>query len=446
MHRLTFGQKSGIQCVMNRKIPLFVLIVLLLGVVGQISATVPQATIVVNSAEDISDTTDGLCTLREAMLAANQNVESGELDDECVAGDDADTITFDLPAGTTIELTGNALTFSDTVMIEGLGAADLTIDAMGLNRVVHVTEGAVVTMTGVTLQGGAKPDNFDDGGGVFTFNGAGILNEGGLLLDDVVVQGNELSEGDGAGIHALDAITVIKNSVIRNNISINRGGGIFDRDSVTTIEDSVITNNVAASDGGGIYSTGLGELFIVRSEISDNTAANNGGGIYTSWIMSVVNSTIAANIADNGGGVYSNSDGSLPLVHTTLFNNTGGVVAAAGELVLLNTIVAHSTVDGDDCTGDIEQTGSLDSDGSCGDASTAAPRLAAGITNENGIRYYALRSVSPAIGQADISICQEVGEDQNGNERPFGIFCDIGAFESETVETAVFLPLLTAQE
>ncbi len=51
-----------------------------------------QAQITVNSASDVVDANDGLCTLREAIFSANTDVASGLTVGECAAGSAADTI------------------------------------------------------------------------------------------------------------------------------------------------------------------------------------------------------------------------------------------------------------------------------------------------------------------------------------------------------------------
>src|SRR5262249_34360206 len=58
------------------------------------------ATITVNSTLDASVNNDGLCTLREAITAANLNTASGGVAGECVTGDavsTVDTIAFNIP-------------------------------------------------------------------------------------------------------------------------------------------------------------------------------------------------------------------------------------------------------------------------------------------------------------------------------------------------------------
>src|SRR5262245_34912092 len=58
------------------------------------------ATITVNSTSDAAVNNDGLCTLREAITAANLNTASGAVAGECVKGDafpTVDRIEFNIP-------------------------------------------------------------------------------------------------------------------------------------------------------------------------------------------------------------------------------------------------------------------------------------------------------------------------------------------------------------
>jgi CSLREA domain-containing protein len=55
------------------------------------------ADITVNSLADAADGTDGECTLREAISAANTDTASGTASGECAKGDGDDVIHFALP-------------------------------------------------------------------------------------------------------------------------------------------------------------------------------------------------------------------------------------------------------------------------------------------------------------------------------------------------------------
>jgi CSLREA domain-containing protein len=77
---------------------LLALTLVALWLVGAGHASTPDR-IVVNSYEDSKDN-DGVCTLREAIIAANKDKKSGPALGECAAGSGADTII--LPPGTYI--------------------------------------------------------------------------------------------------------------------------------------------------------------------------------------------------------------------------------------------------------------------------------------------------------------------------------------------------------
>src|SRR5690349_14320804 len=85
-------------------------------------------TITVNSTLDVANGSDGLCTLREAITAANSDAASGGTAGECAAGSSTDPDTISL-AGVTGTITlGSALpSITTEVTINGPGASQLTI-------------------------------------------------------------------------------------------------------------------------------------------------------------------------------------------------------------------------------------------------------------------------------------------------------------------------------
>src|SRR4051794_28955456 len=62
-------------------------------------------TITVNSLSDVANASDGLCTLREAITAANSNAGSGSVAGECAAGDSASPDLINIIVTGTINLT-----------------------------------------------------------------------------------------------------------------------------------------------------------------------------------------------------------------------------------------------------------------------------------------------------------------------------------------------------
>ena len=106
------------------------------------------ATITVTSTAD-SLATDGNCTLREAVQAANTDTAI----DACAAGAGADTIV--VPAGTyTLAIAGtdedaNAtgdLDITSAITVSGAAAATTLIDGAGLDRVFHVLSTGTATI------------------------------------------------------------------------------------------------------------------------------------------------------------------------------------------------------------------------------------------------------------------------------------------------------------
>ena len=127
--------------------------------------------IVVSTTNDVV-ADDGLCSLREAIIAANNN--STYLG--CVVGSGDHTIQFDpglpKPATFILTLSGSGedagltgdLDFTASMKIVGDGQTNTIIDGNGTDRVLHIHPAANVSITGVTIQNG-NPGTFANGGG-----------------------------------------------------------------------------------------------------------------------------------------------------------------------------------------------------------------------------------------------------------------------------------------
>ena len=90
--------------------------------------TPDAATITVNSLSDVANASDGLCTLREAVTAANNNVASGAAVGECAAGGSSGSDTIDLTAiAGTITLTSALPDLTTDMTLNGPGATMLTV-------------------------------------------------------------------------------------------------------------------------------------------------------------------------------------------------------------------------------------------------------------------------------------------------------------------------------
>lgn len=144
------------------------------------------SSITVNSAADNLTSGDGLTTLREAIIAANNDTATDSGD----TGSGADTITFDASLnGTDIVLslaginenaaaTGD-LDITTVINITGNGADQTVIDANSIDRVFEVRSSGNLMLDGLTITGGNT-----------TVSGGGIENRGTLTIGNSTISGN----------------------------------------------------------------------------------------------------------------------------------------------------------------------------------------------------------------------------------------------------------------
>lgn len=414
--------------------------------------------------------TNGECSLREAVINANRDDQSGSSD--CPAGSGDDVIT--IPAGTyTLSLLGpregdsetGDLDVKGTLTIHGSGPQQTILKA-GENagdRVLHVHEGAVIGIDGVMFTNGKSPDGTDASDGV---DGGGIYNERGTLtLINCVVSDNVAGTGgygpatggyggNGGGIYNDEGTLTLVNSLVHSNRAGKggtsrgvsgkggNGGGIANKSGTVTILNSTLSGNAAGDgschpegcreggiggDGGGIASDG-GTITLLNTTISNNTAGNGASGT-------------TAGTDGNGGGIV-NDGGTMSINHTLLAGNHIGSDT--------NTNVTGS---GPDCSGTIASqdynlfgsTGGCTIEGTTEHNITAETPLLAPLGDNGGpSQTHALLPGSPAIDAGDAafdagSLVFPLAGDQRGegyarvvNER-----VDIGAFEASP-EIAVF--------
>ncbi|HYX29181.1 MAG TPA: CSLREA domain-containing protein [Pyrinomonadaceae bacterium] len=252
-------------------------------------------TIVVNSTSDVVNPSDGLCTLREAITAANTNTASGAVAGECAAGSSSVADTIDLTGVTgTINLPAVLPDLNSDMTINGPGANQLTImrsTAAGTPnfRVFFIQSAVNVSLVGLTISGGSPIGN-----------GGGLINLGSLSLTNVTISGNSVT-------------------------TASRGGGIFSNGGALTLTNSTVSGNkVINGGGGGGIEIIAGTATVTNSTISGNTSAGSGAGIENFGVLVLANSTVSGNTADtspsgNGGGIYAGgSSGSLTILDSTI--------------------------------------------------------------------------------------------------------------------------------
>ena len=204
----------------------------------------PAVAILVDTLDDELNT-DGDCSLREAIIAANTDAPR----DACPAGSGADTI--DLPAGDYVfalagtdedaAATGD-LDITHDLTLTGAGKASTIIDGHGLDRVFDVRTFAIsVQISDVTITGGDS--NGFIGGGILLAHGNG------LTLTNSRVKDNTGSAG--IYVTGLSTLTLVNTRVYNHD----QKGIVIGSGSTATLINSLVSDNTTIFEGAGITNT-----------------------------------------------------------------------------------------------------------------------------------------------------------------------------------------------
>ncbi len=393
--------------------------------------------------------------------------------------------TINISAGT-YTMTGGELVIDKDLTLVGAGPEVTVIQAAGSldlaeHRVIRITEGNVVSISGVTIRYGKEsstaarmiPFHSEAIGmpssGIEAISaefGGGVYNQGTLTLADSIVTEN--FAGGGGGIFNGAKIT-IENSSITGNRTGGYGGGIFNG-GVLHAANIVVEDNVA---GGGAGISNWGEAFMMAATIKGNRSNATGGGIQNTsiGILTLDSTTVSHNESPVGGGI--NNYGRLQIFNSTISNNaanlgagidnrwvltlanstiSGNIAREGGGLVMrpilrsegasiFNTILSgNSAGQGPDCMGVVSSLGHnlVGNDSGCefiavelDSVGTKAQPIDAKLRrlefNGGPTATNALLPGSPAIDAGDGGSCPPV--DQRGVPRPRGTSCDIGSYE-----------------
>jgi len=409
-------------------------------------------TIAVNSISDSSGI-PSICTLRDAILAANLNSVVGG----CAAGSPypaMDTIDifqvrqFCLLNPCVFLLSSPLPPVSEDVTIIGTGNWIPTINGQRAHRIFDL-QGVTVNLSNLNLINGNATGSSTAGyGGAINTSSLGTT----LTLTNVSFSGNHAQSGGGA-LRVLGSDVFVSNCRFTGNTTDYFGGAIDQSGGLLSVTGTTISGN-SAQLGGGIGVQGGSETRLTNITVSGNSALGNGGGIYrigASYLMTLNNVTITANTADSSGGD---------------FGNGGGLYRGGGGVVISNSIIAGNfDTPGNagpgtihpDCSWPVSDTltsfgynlmGVGDGckgivDGVNGDrvGSLIAPLhpfLGALASNGGSSQTHALLPGSPAIdtgsplvpGGGGFAPC--AATDQRGIARPVGLRCDMGAYEAST--------------
>ncbi len=267
--------------------------------------------IVVTTLTDVTDPNDNLCSLREAITAANQNIASGSGPNECTAGTstpdqiDLSTLVGDVQLATALPaITGD-------LNLVGSNHQRLVRNATDLFRLLTLEQGTVFLCDLALVNGNTGTSTADS-----TLRGGGIrVNPGTTAaLVNVTVEANTAPFG--GGIYNLGTL-LIENSTFRGNTATAQGGAIsnnYQGSGSLVVSTSLFENN-SASDAGAILQDTRGSLVdrIQSSLFFNNTAISEGGALLVLSSLTIQETMLRSNTALTGGAIVN--DGPLNLLN-----------------------------------------------------------------------------------------------------------------------------------
>ncbi|MFT3891576.1 MAG: hypothetical protein QM730_08090 [Anaerolineales bacterium] len=302
------------------------------------------ASLIVNTNAD-NTVAEGLCSLREAIVNANNNAATYS---DCAAGSGADIISF--VGNYTITLAGSQLpAITSTITINGNGMANTIIQANANNpvtnlpavathenRVFEVANGASLTLDGMTIRHGRCTGGCSS---TITNGASGILNQGILTVTNSTLSGNLASTFGGGIDTTFNHTLIVTNSIFSGN-SASFGGGIANSGNMS-VTNGTFSGNTTSTSGGGIYTSSTGITTVENSIFSTNRGVT-GGGIRNDGTVSITGSTLSGNSASNSGGGLFNTSNGIATVTNSIFSSNSS--SAGGGIFNFNSLtVADST-------------------------------------------------------------------------------------------------------
>ncbi|WP_077412511.1 choice-of-anchor Q domain-containing protein [Marinicella sediminis] len=320
---------------------------------------------------------DGLCTLVEAIDAANTNLASGQLAGECAAGEAhpvVDEITFDNAILPAYFATFETYTLSESIHLKGPAKELVTFAGIAQSRILEISNlqaDAEFIISDVTFADTSiRLPASDYGAAIWAYHISGAS----LTIERVDFLRNNSERGGGAiGLYAgSNNTTTIRDSYFSGNFvqgidqTVAGGGAVFiGGQQNVIIENSTFANNTATNlagnnplddaAGGAILVRANGAAFVSTVEITQSTFSENiadgvggalamGGPGYPleSAEVTLRHNTWVANQADfnndqtgndsGGGAIYSSSSAGVNLKNNLIAGNSDQSQSAAPEL------------------------------------------------------------------------------------------------------------------
>jgi len=340
----------------------------------------------------------------EADLSGVQIINNG-LDGSYVAG-------LDIQSGDT-RLSAAVATVSGSVISENPEGIHIFDNSFLILEDSTVSENRE---TGIFVEDGeAQLTNVD-----VTANGTlGYVRTGGITNQaTLLIRNSRIFQNLNGGIFNEETGYL---NVYETNIVENNGGSALLNYGNASIENSLIANNTGPLEESWAAVSNIGNMTILNSTISGNSGIGIGalrGSLFLSYVT----------VAENGGtGIASHISGAaISRIHNVLVARNGG----RGDC-LFGSGYPYPTLAGVN----------MDTDGSCHFPSTyTAGAILLDSLQDNGgpTLTHALLAGSPAIDAAT-GACP--ASDQRLATRPFGLACDVGAYEAAGSATSSGTPV-----
>lgn len=324
-------------------------LVALAGIVVSVGATPARADEFANPSVLVVTTTndglvqDGKCSVREALINANANNQSGSSD--CPAGmpDLQDTIRLEGGKVYSLNYVGEDDTaqLGDLDIVNNAAELDLVIestsntravikaafDQNNPDRVLEIAPGAAATLKRITITGGVSSEA-----------GGGIFNEGTLKLEGAWLLKNQSHGGAlGGGIYNAPGswLETSGKTMFSENLSMSAGGALANFGGSVELGETTLQENTALENGGAIANVRVGEkpgiLYLNNSTtLVKNTAAGSdavGGAIWNGagGYLDIRNVTLRENRAvQQGGAIFNHETADALIMDSTLADNVVG--------------------------------------------------------------------------------------------------------------------------
>ena len=399
--------------------------------------------LLVTTTLDVVDANDGVTSLREAILFANDatagTAGTGDADND---GEANDTITFADGAGQAFENGGTITLGADlpdlisAVTIDGAG--NVTVDGDDQFMPFTVTGSGDAILRGLTITRG-----FGDVGGAIAVTGgsAAALVDRSVVTESVVAD-QEGSVANGIAVADRAVLTVLDTTISGNRGDAGAGGIGADNAEALNVLNSTITDNGSVfGNGAGIQVRGdsTGDVQIINTTLVGNSNAGTGGGVDLSGTFDsalIHSSTITNNSSSEGSGISLDSLGTVQLQNSIVIGNstnTDQIRVADGTVQEINSLTSGTPADVFALTGGGHGGGVLADNG--GPVQTVA--LKASATNP------AIDTGSTALpaDTFDLNDNMDTSEglpiDARGAARNSGTAPDMGAYEFNLPESVV---------